>query len=486
MRTDLQKREELATRPARRRWQPPTNETLFMLTLVLFGFRAGAHAIADNSMLLHLRTGIDMVRGAGIPRHDIYSYTARGHEWVVQSWLAEWTYGWAYKLWDLRLVILEQAVLTALLAWLSIRLVRTGAPLRTALGGIAVVGFGVAFWSQRPLLFGLLCLVLMVTVVEERRSPWLLLPIMWVWVNSHGSFPLGVLWLGAVGVGSWIDRRSFPRDLLPYVAGLVGGLAVACINPLGPKLLTFALTVGQKREVFKTIIEWASPNFQDFTGLFSLVFLVLGLVILLRARPAWRDVIPVVGFLALGLIAVRNLPMAAIVMAPAIGRALRPAPAASGPASLEPERRPPLNLAILGVLALAVLIFAASAVSGRSLDLSSYPVALTSRLDRAGLLQAPHRLAHQDLVGNYLALRDGRRARVFVDDRYDMYPVRSANDYAELLRGGPRSLSILKRYDVDVVLWDRDQPLVPLLRATGDWRQLGKADKKGYIALVRR
>ena len=62
-------------------------------------------------MLTHLRTGIDMARGLGIPRMDPYSFTAPGHAWVVQSWLPEWTYGWAYRLGGFRLVLLEQALL---------------------------------------------------------------------------------------------------------------------------------------------------------------------------------------------------------------------------------------------------------------------------------------------------------------------------------------------------------------------------------------
>ncbi|MDQ4097099.1 MAG: hypothetical protein M3144_04435, partial [Actinomycetota bacterium] len=78
---------------ALRRLKAPNLESLFVAALVLLGFRLGALPIADNSMLTHMRTGIDMVTGAGIPREDPFSYTARGTEWVVQSWLPEWTYG---------------------------------------------------------------------------------------------------------------------------------------------------------------------------------------------------------------------------------------------------------------------------------------------------------------------------------------------------------------------------------------------------------
>src|SRR5437764_14588107 len=83
---------EMATTVATRR-RTVTIEALAVVVMAIFGFRLGARPIRDNSMFTHLRTGFDMVRGGGIPRTDPYSFTARGHPWVVQSWLAEWTYG---------------------------------------------------------------------------------------------------------------------------------------------------------------------------------------------------------------------------------------------------------------------------------------------------------------------------------------------------------------------------------------------------------
>ena len=67
-----------------------------------------------------------MVAGGGIPRTDPYSFTAFGDSWVVQSWLPDWTYGWAHRLGGFRLVLLEQALLIAVLVWLVVRLARAG------------------------------------------------------------------------------------------------------------------------------------------------------------------------------------------------------------------------------------------------------------------------------------------------------------------------------------------------------------------------
>ena len=456
------------------RLRTPGLEALFVATFVLFGFRLGARPIGDNSMFTHLRTGIDMVRTGAIPRSDPYSYTAGGTPWVVQSWLPEWTYGWAYKLAgdDLRLVVLEQALLLAGLAWLMLRLARTGSPLRTAAAGVLVVGISAPFWSPRPLLFGLIAMALTVTVVERRRTPWLLVPIVWLWVNSHGSFPLGLAWLGARAVGEALDWRAWPRDAVRYIGAFAAGLAVAVLNPLGAKLLAFPFTLGDRREAFESIVEWVSPNFQDRPAVF--VLLTVALLLLVRARLNWRDVIPSVAFVAAGLLALRNLPVTAVVLAPVLGRILRQPE--SRPSRPRPVAAPVVNDRANRIVAVTIVVafaaFALSVFSGRPLQVETYPVAAVSFLEREGLLEQPHRVAHFDFVGNYLELRYGERAQVFIDDRVDMYPTSVSRDYRTLLAARPGSLDVLDRHRIDVVLWDRTFPLTALLQASGGWRQI--------------
>jgi len=452
---------------------------LFVAAFVLLGFRLGARPIGDNSMFTHLRTGIDMVAGRGIPRTDPYSFTARGHHWVVQSWLPEWTYGWAHRLGGFSLVVLEQAVVMAGLAWLVVRLARTGKPLMTAAGGAVAMGVGLAYWLPRPLLFGLLCMALTITIVERRRSPWLLVPVVWLWINSHGSFPLGAVWLACHAVGQGIDRRAWPADSVRYIAGFVVGAVVAVANPLGARLLAFPLTLGVKASTFATIREWKSPDFQSAGGRVSLVFLSLALVILFRARLVWRDLLPVIVFVGLGLLAVRNFPMIGVVLAPILGRSLSRADGRSTREASPPvaaagggHRSLRANRIVLVGIGMVLLVFGASIWAGPALALEPYPAAAVSALDHEGLLGPGHHLAHQDFVGNYLVLRYGRRAHAFIDDRYDMYPSGVFNDYEKLLHGSPGAMSVLERRGIDVVLWEKDFPIVSILEATPGWAQV--------------
>jgi len=456
-----------------------TLERLVVATFGVLGWRIGIRPISDNSTFAHLRTGIDMVERWAIPRHDPYSFSAPGHRWVVQSWLASFTYGLAHRAGGIHGVVVLQAVITAATAVVAAFLARTGVPLRTVVAAGVGVAAGASYWAPRPLMFGLLALGLMLVVVEGRRSPWWLVPIIWVWVNTHGSFPLGGLWLAGRWVGEALDGRAHPRWLDRYAMGFVAGLGAAALNPLGPRLLAFPLTVEAKRDVFKTVVEWRSPDFQSGQGLFTLVLLCAALLVLTRRRVGWADALPVVGFVALGLVSVRNIAPAAIVLAPALGRALRPSPwaaggTAAGPAADRPalvsrtlERR--LNLTIASGLVVVVAAFTADAQASGGLDLSTYPVRAVAWMDAQGLLERSHRVAEQDVVGDYLILRDGARGQVFIDDRFDMYPTAVSDDYDTLLHGGPSFAAVLHRYRVDTVLWSRSLPLVPDLEATGGW-----------------
>jgi hypothetical protein len=461
----------------------PKMESLFAAAVVLFGFRLGARPIGDNSMFTHLRTGIDMVANGSIPRSDPYSFTAFHQRWVVQSWLPEWSYGLAHRVGGYKLVVFEQAVLIALLAWLVVRLARAGSPLRTALAGITAVGVGTALWSPRPLIFGLICMALMIAVVERRRSPWLLVPLVWLWVNSHGSFPLGLAWLGARAVGEGLEWRAWPRETMRYIGWFAAGLVVSVVNPLGARLLTFPLTLGEKREAFQSIVEWRSPDFSRGGGYFALAFLGLALVLLMRARVGWRDVLPVVAFIVAALAAARNIGPLAIVLAPALGRALRrpeSAPATTKVGGTGVNMR--MNRAVLATITAAFVVFTALIFSSDAVDEVGYPGEAAAFLVGENLFDAPHRVAHQDFVGNYLELRYGSGVKVFVDDRFDMYPLSVSRDYDQLLGARSGALDVLDRRQIDVVLWQKKLPLVTLLEAKG-WRET--FSDKEYVVLQR-
>jgi hypothetical protein len=442
-----------------RRWAPSI-ETLFVATVALLGLRLGLRAIGDNSTFVHLRTGIDMVDGLGIPRRDPYSFTAGGEPWVVQSWFASGVYGLLERVGGLRAVVVLHGALYAALAWMIATLCRTGSALRTAGAAIIAVGVGVPLWSPRPLAIGLVAMALTVLAVERGWRPWILVPVAWVWVNSHGSFVLGGLWLLLVVV----TGRRQARTALAWFAG---GVVLGALNPLGPRLLLFPLTVVSRRDNLARVVEWRPPSFRTPAASFGLVclFLAAALIVgaLWRRRLSLGAALPAMAFVALGGVSQRNLAPAAIALAPTLalvlGEKFRAMPGIS-----RPER---INGAFAGVIAAAAAVFVAAGVAQEPLDLDGYP---SPRVLRAA--GDAERMVTTDIVGGYRILREGRAADVFVDDRYDMYPAQVIADYVRLLDNDSAALAILERYRAGAVVWPADAQLAARLVDDRTWRRV--------------
>ncbi|HVV36928.1 MAG TPA: hypothetical protein VHC63_10030 [Acidimicrobiales bacterium] len=456
-------------------------DALVVAIFALLGLRVGLNQLSDNSGFTHLATGIAMTKHGllpAIPRVDPYTFTAHGKAWVVQSWLAEAGVGWAYRLGGQHAVTLLSGVTMAACGALLAVLARTPRPLRTAAAVAPAVLITVGQWTGRPLLVGLLAFGFTILVVERRWSPWWLVPTAWIWVNSHGSFPLGAAWLGLVVIGAWIDRRPAP---LRYAVTFAGALALSAVNPLGPRLLVFPLTAITKREAFSHVIEWRSPDFHTGAGVLALVGIVASLAIIGgRGRLTWRDALPVAAFIGLSLTASRNLAPLGYVVAPVLGRALDVGESDAERAPLSPSF---VRLATVFVV-LVGLIFALGSLQRPLVDASTYPVAQVRWLERHHRFAAPHRVAEEDTVGNYIELRHGARGDVFVDDRVDLFPLSLVRDELGMVDGTDRGLRAIDRWDIDTVLWRSDSVFVQRLTSTGRWDTAVR--RGGFVVLTRR
>ena len=173
------------------------------------GWLIGLRSLGDNSFLTHLATGRLILDTGGVPNADPYTFTAAGEPWVVQSWLVSLAYASAEQVAGLDGVRVLVGALAATLAGLAWTLLRPaeGLVIRLFLIGIFLT-IGAGLWAERPFVVGLLGLALLLLAMEGRLAPRWLLPIGWVWVNSHGSFPLGIVLLVVAALGQRLDGRS--------------------------------------------------------------------------------------------------------------------------------------------------------------------------------------------------------------------------------------------------------------------------------------
>ncbi len=110
------------------------------------------------------------------------------------------------------------------------------------------------------------------------------------------------------------------------------------------------------------------------------------------------------------------------------------------------------------------------------LDLSLYPTDEVDYLEQRGLVANEDAvLIHREAVGNYLTYRYGDEAAVFIDDRFDFYPLSVTRDHLTLLDGGDYA-EVLDRRAAEVVLWSTDTGFAAWLEAADEWEITVESD----------
>lgn len=452
-----------------------------LLTLAL-GW-AGALALApvnDNSFLTHLATGRVILDRGSVPTEDPYTFTSLGEDWTVQSWLASVAYAGAERAGGIdgvRLLIVGVFLAAAVALWF----LSAGATSVFTRAGLMAAALLVAtdVWSERPYMVGFIGLALVWLALDARLPAWLLVPYLWVWTNVHGSFPLAILLVATVLVGTLIDRkgtrsRGSVAVEMRVLAAVAVGSSAGVLSPLGLRALTFPVRSLADRDSFDQILEWRAPA---FTSLSEQLFLVLALlaVAAVVASQRWRHLLPLLVFFAAALFARRNVVMALPVVVAVL--------AATAPTvgTLKTWTRPRGGALLVSCGAFLIVALIATGLRDRpALALGGYPASALAFVDH----RPPNPTVTQDFAGNLLEVLDGPTGAVFVDDRVDMFPSRVLDDYQALMDVDMAWDDVLARYDVSVVVWSAAHPLSSVLRADGHWKVV-YADT-GWVVAERR
>jgi len=453
----------------------PRLDALFTAVFGLFGWAIGIERLSDNSFFWHLRTG-EAILDSGFPHHDLFSFTAPGTHWVVQSWLAELLDAGLDRTvgaFGIRVLVALTGAAIAVLAYrLALRLARNR--VRAALLTALALACLETLWSERPLVLGVLALVVLLWVVEVPdswvgRRPLVALPVLlWCWANVHGTFALGFAYLGAHLLGRWLDgHRPWAGRERQLLLGTAIAGAVVFVNPYGASLVTFPVALLARSDILRHVVEWGSPDFHSLRGVLYAAWIITFVVVLARApgRVARRDLLVSLPFLVLGLWALRNIALAPLVCLPIAARAVA-TPAPAGP----PTRAGRVGWALAAVLALLLVVITAHAASEPDFTFAGYPAGAMQAVQRDGLLG--RRLLTSDADAGYVILRYWPAQRVFIDDRYDMYPRSVIDAYFTLAEAKPGWAAVLRRYDIQVIVWDRSEPLAGLVEESGRWRRV--------------
>jgi hypothetical protein len=335
----------------------------------------------------------------GLPSHETITIWAHGRDWIDQQWLAQLALYGVDRLGGLQLVLLVHAALvTAGLGAAAVLSRRMGGSARSAtwIALPVLVGFWPGAAVMRPQSFAYLLFVavlwLLLDDVELRsRRVFLVLPLLILWANLHGSVIVGAALASGYGFvelaeSLWKERTVRARSLVLLVAPWLCMLT----SPYATSLPHYY------REIFSSsfgsyVTEWAPTT---LTLLHAPVYLLAlgGLWLLGRTRGTTStfEKLAFVGVSFLAFDAVRNmvwLALLALVVLPRLLDELR-APA------VEPK-------AMNRLLSLAMLFGVVVATLGVALK----PVTWFTQQYPAA-------------AGNAAAATTGPHGQVFANERY--------------------------------------------------------------------
>lgn len=439
--------------------------------VAILGFVIALHPLASEDLFWHLAAGRWILDHGAIPRTDVLTYTMTDRPWTNLQWAGDVG---AAALW--RWAGADGLVLVKSLAWAGIGalLVAAGRAAGANAGAAGLAATLALLASaertlERPESASALLLASTTLLAWRHRArpsrALALAPALHLaWANLHSLAFLGPATLALFALVARIERRgAAPSFALAAVASAVALLA----NPFGLATWTFPRTlltrISGEEDVFSRILEFGSPAstpgdpalraFWIFCALCAGIFVAGALLGQRRTAPSSLALLPstatcivvALPFLALALLARRNIPLFVIAATPLLAARLSyvgsffPLPrndfARRGWAAF------PSGLAL--VLTAAVLAGASPELLGlwrdRGLGVAPgvFPESALRVADEIGAFGP----VFNDLeFGGYMSWRDSRRPP-FIDGRLEVCGPERLNAYIEAHR--------------DPVVWNR-------------------------------
>jgi hypothetical protein len=436
----------------------------------------------------HIAAGQRILATHTWPTTNYYSFTAPASEWLAYEWLGEVMMAGASRLGGPRALM---ALLTALASMILLLLyyyayIHSG-NVKAALAACAAVWplLGLCF-TLRPQLLGYIFLLITLICLERYRqgfqkSLWLLPVVFVLWVNTHGTYSLGLLAIVVYWVAGLKDYRLGNLESKAWMPGQrrhLGLVLLLCVlallvNPYGPRLLRYEFSAAFSQPVnMAWFQEWQPLAFNEFFGKWFLVLLFLFFLapIIWRSRPR-LEVLALVIFAAyMACVHQRFAVFFGIVIAPALAALI----AKWWPGYAAERDKPILNAVLILLFAAGLAaLFPSTASLQRVIDLNQ-PRRAVDYLRRRPV---PGPMFNDQFWGGYLIWAFEGQHPVFIDGRCDAYePAGVLDDYIGIMRADPASLTLLGKYGVQSCLVERGGSLCALLDHRPEWKRVYQDD----------
>jgi hypothetical protein len=445
---------------------------------VLTGPELGHRILSDPDIWWHLRNAEYLVNTGHFLRQDLYSFTMHGHAWIDPEWLSELPYYLAWRGFGERglFLVLTAATEAIILGVFYLSYLRTGNVKSAFVAAWLAILLASVSFGPRTVLFGWICLVIELIVLWKFRHGenllWALPPLFAVWINLHGSWVIGIVFLLIyIGAGciqaSWggiIATRWTRSDCGKLSLVTVLSVAALFLNPYGWRLVAYPFDYAFRLKLnIGMTEEWQSLDFHSGRGKFTLLVLAVMLLLNLLRRRSWPVTEVLFGALAIysALTYIRFLALAAIVLCPLIASDL----SFISPYRRDRERRAFNALVILGLAAMVFVRFP-SQTQLRETAARNYPSQARAYL---AAFHPQGRLINDYNWGGYL-IWNARQIPVFIDSRVDIFEHEGILADYLAATNLHNTLEILDKHAIRYVLFPKTAPIAYMLRHLPAWK----------------
>jgi len=449
---------------------------MFLLAAAIFGFCV--KQFADPDLWWHLRDSTYLVQHHSFPSVDTYSFGAAGSPWLDHEWLSELPFFVAFRAGGFQgILALYFAVLVLIYAGVYYRSCTAGADCKdAAIATLLAISLGVVSIGPRVLLFGWLCMVALLLVLDRFRttgkSLWLLPPLFALWVNLHASWVFGMVVLVLTTVsgllegewGSVVARRWSSGELRKLLLAIAASVAALFVNPFGYRLVRYPFDfLFRQQSNAQYVEEWQPLDLSTGAGKLGLIVIFGLLTAALFGRRRWRvDEVLLTAFaLWAGLSHTRFLFFTGLIVVPILAPSLKLFP----PYERELDK-PWLNAGVMAAVVGSVILFFPSAAKLEQKVDEKFPrVALEFIQNR----HIDGRIFNQYVWGGYMEWKLPE-LKPLIDGRADIFVYNGVLDDHRRATTMEAPLEVFDKYRIDYALLQPERPLTYLLEHSAAWR----------------
>jgi hypothetical protein len=454
-----------------------------MLATFLVGgvFMSGRRFLVDPDMWWHVKVGEGILATYRFPTTDPYSFTVHGQPWLAYEWLGEVAFAAVQRIGGLRgldalLIILGSAVMLAIYAFTTLR---TGNSKAGFAASAILLILAAPSFSLRPQMFGYLFLVLTLIALElfrqgKRGALWFLPLLMLIWVNTHGSWIIGlgailVYWvcgLFELHVGGLESQRWSTDERTRISFAFLLCLCALPLTPYGTRLAMSPFEFASSLPLNVTqILEWQPMPFNLPGGKIFLALLLGFFVMQVAFRFSWR--LAELGLFLFGTVMACLHIRFLLVFVPFFAPILAMIFAQWMPVYDRRKDRYVLNAALMAGILAAMVHYFPSQSGLEKIVAEHWPVDAVNYLKAR---EVPGPMYNAYFFGGYLVWAREPEHKVFIDGRGDVYERSGVfHDYLQIAKLQPGALGVLGSYGIKSCLIEKDAPLGTALSASGDW-----------------